>query len=148
MKNKTLLYINRVLAFIVFLVVLASLFFDYGVRQGVRQMLFEHYGIKPSTNIDYVPAFVLVTLYLVQLIFSHWFVGAVFYTKKPYIAAAIVPTAFIVFVWAVIGVGSLLGDFTLGTTLYIVLMCIITALTLAIGIIYFLAARKFEKNRI
>ena len=148
MKNKTLLYINRVLAFIVFLVVLASLFFDYGVRQGVRQMLFEHYGIKPSTNIDYVPGFVLVTLYLVQLIFSHWFVGAVFYTKKPYIAAAIVPTAFIVFVWAVIGVGSLLGDLALGTTRDIILMCIITALTLAIGIIYFLAARKFEKNRI
>ena len=148
MKNKTLLYINRVLAFIVFLVVLASLFFDYGVRQGVRQMLFEHYGIKPSTNIDYVPAFVLVTLYLVQLIFSHLFIGAVFCNKKPYIVAAIVPTAFIVFVWTVIGVGCLLGDLALGTTRDIILMCIITALTLAIGIIYFLVAHKFEKNQI
>ncbi len=148
MKNKTLLYLNRVLAFIVFLVVFGSIFFDYGVRQGIRQMLFEHYGIEPSTNTDYVLAFVLVALYLVQLIFSHWFVGAVFYSKKPYIAAAIVPTAFIVFVWTVIGVGCLLGDLALGTTRDIILMCIITALTLAIGIIYFLAALKFEKNQI
>ena len=111
-------------------------------------MLFEHYGIEPNTNTDYVLAFVLVALYLVQLIFSHWFVGAVFYSKKPYIAAAIVPTAFIVFVWTVIGVGCLLGDLALGTTRDIILMCIITALTLAIGFIYFLAALKFEKNRI
>lgn len=148
MKNKTLLYLNRVLAFIVFLVVFGSLFFDYGVRQGIRQMLFEYYGIEPSTNTDYVLAFVLVALYLVQLIFSHWFVGAVFYTKKPYIAAAIVPTAFIVFVWTVIGVGCLLGDLALGTTRDIILMCIITALTLAIGVIYFLVAHKFEKNQI
>ena len=148
MKNKTLLYVNRALSFIVFLVVFGSIFFDYGVRHGIRQMLFEHYGIQPSTNTDYVLAFVLVVLYLVQLIFSHLFIGAVFCNKKPYIVAAIVPMAFIVFVWTVIGVGCLLGDLALGTTRDIILMCIITALTLAIGFIYFLAALKFEKNQI
>ena len=147
MKNKTLLYINRALSFIVFLVVFGSIIFDYGVMQGTRQT-HEYYGNRSIARTNDAAAFLLVGIYFVQLIFSHLFIGAVFYSKKPYIAAAIVPTAFIVFVWMVIGVGCLLGDLALGTTRDIILMCIITARTLAIGIIYFLAALKFEKNQI
>ena len=147
MKNKTLLYVNRALSFIVFLVVFGSIIFEYGVMQGARQT-HEYYGNRSIARTNDAALFLLVGIYFVQLIFSHLFIGAVFCNKKPYIVAAIVPTAFIVFVWSVIGVGCLLGDFSLGTTFYIFLMCIITALTLAIGIIYFFAARKFEKNRI
>ena len=147
MKNKTLLYVNRALSFIVFLVVFGSIIFEYGVMQGARQT-HEYYGNRSIARTNDAALFLLVGIYFVQLIFSHLFIGAVFCNKKPHIVAAIVPTAFIVFVWTVIGVGCLLGDLALGATRDIILMCIITALTLAIGIIYFLVAHKFEKNRI
>lgn len=149
MKNKTLLYLNRVLAFIVFLVVFGSIFFDYGVRQGIRQMLFEHYGIEHAYMGDLSMLFVFAAFYLALLIIADWFIGAVFYSKKPYIVVAILSIAFITLMWAIFGLENLFGDPVGGfTTSDIIYDSIITALTLAIGIIYFLAALKFEKKQI
>ncbi len=150
MKNKTLLYLNRVLAFIAFLATFGKIFYEYGVHRGIEQMLFDHYGIEHAYMGDYTMLFVFAAFYLALLIISHWFVGAVFYSKKPYIIAAIISAGFIILMWAVFGLVYLLGDNVkfAGDTQDIIYLCIITVVSLAIGFIYFLSALKFEKNQI
>lgn len=149
MKNKTLLYLNRVLAFIAFLATLGKIFYEYGVHRGIEQMLFDHYGIEHAYMGDYTMLFVFAAFYLALLIISHWFVGTVFYSKKPYIIAAIISAGFIILMWAVFGLVYLFGDPIGGfTTSDMIYDCIITVVSLAIGFIYFLSALKFEKNQI
>ncbi len=148
MKNKKLLYLNRVLVFIAFLSTFGKILYEYGVNQGVRQMLFEHYEIEPNYVGDFTMLFVFAVFYLALLIISHWFVGAVFYSQKPYIFAAIMSVGFITLMWAVFGLEYLFGDPIGGfTTSDIIYDCIITIISLAIGFIYFLLALQFEKNR-
>mgnify|MGYP006886774621 CR=1 FL=1 len=77
MKNKTLLYINRLLAFIAFLAIFGKILYDFGAAQ-----VFEK-GFKPY--VDYTMAYVFIVFYLALLILSHCYVGAMFYSKKPYI---------------------------------------------------------------
>lgn len=147
MKNKTLLYFNRILAFIAFLATFGKIFYDYGVGQGVRQVLFEHYGTAPNYIADFTMLFVFAAFYLALLIISHWFVGAVFYSPKPYIIVAIISVGFITLMWAVFGLEYLFGDPIEGfTTSDIIYDCIITITSLAIGFIYFLSAFKFKAD--
>lgn len=149
MKNKILLYINKVLAFIAVLATFGKIFYEYGVHKGIEQMLFEHYGIEHAYMGDLSMLFVFAAFYLALLIIADWFIGAVFYSKKPYIVVAILSIAFITIMWVIFGLENLFGDSIGGfTTSDIIYDSIITALTLAIGFIYFLAALKFEKNQI
>lgn len=141
MKDKTLLYINRLLAFIAFLIVFGKVLYDFGADQ-----VFEK-GFKPY--VDYSMAYVFIVFYLALLIMSHCYVGAVFYSKKPYIIAGSISAGFITLIWAIVGLGFLIDDWTFaGTTGDIVFMCVITLLSLAIGAIYFASAITFEKNQI
>ena len=125
MKNKTLLYMNRLLAFIAFLIIFGRVLYDFGADQ-----VFEK-GFKPY--IDYTLAYVFIVFYLALLIMSHCYVGAVFYSKKPYIIAGSISAGFITFMWAIVGI-MYLSDNTMafaGTTGDIVFMCVITLLSLA-----------------
>ena len=142
MKNKTLLYINRLLAFIAFLAIFGKILYDFGAAQ-----VFEK-GFKPY--VDYTMAYVFIVFYLALLILSHCYVGAMFYSKKPYIIAGAISAGFITLMWAIVGI-MYLSDDTMtfaGTAGDIVFMCVITLLSLAIGAIYFLSALTFGKNRI
>ena len=147
MKNKTLLYINRILAFIAFLATFAKIFYEYGVHQGISQTLLDHYEIERNYVGDYTMLFVFAAFYLALLIISHRFIGAMFYSRKPYIIAAILSAGFIILMWAILGLEYLFGDPIGGfTTSDIIYDCVITVASLAMGFIYFLSAFKFKDN--
>lgn len=151
MKNKKLLYLNRILSFIAFLATFGKIFYDYGISQGVRQTLFDLNGIELDGRYtgDFTMAFVFAAFYLALLIISHWFVCAVFYSKKPYIIAAIISAGFITLMWAVFGLEYLFGDPIGGfTTSDIIYDCIITIISLVIGFIYLLLALKYKDDKI
>ena len=142
MKNKTLLYMNRLLAIIAFLIIFGRVLYDFGADR-----VFEK-GFR--NHADYTMAFLFIVFYLALLIMSHCYVGAVFYSKKPYIIAGSMSAGFITFMWAIVGI-MYLSDDTIafaGTTGDIVFMWVITLLSLAIGAIYFASAITFEKKRI
>lgn len=142
MKNKTLLYMNRLLAFIAFLIVFGRVLYDFGADR-----VFEK-GFR--NHADYTMAFLFIVFYFSLLCLSHFYIGTMFYSKKPYIIAGSISAGFITFMWAIVGI-MYLSDDTMafaGTTGDIVFMCVITLLSLAIGAIYFLSAITFEKNQI
>ena len=124
MKNKTLLYMNRLLAFIAFLIVFGRVLYDFGTDR-----VFEK-GFR--NHADYTMAYVFIVFYLALLIMSHCYVGAVFYSKKPYIIAGSISAGFITLIWAIVGLGFLIDDWTFGGTMGdIVFMHVITLLSLA-----------------
>ena len=134
MKNKKLLYLNRILAFIAFLFAFGRLCYELGSNK----------------ELDTVPMmFILAAFYLLLLIISHWLVGAVAYSKKPYIIAACISIGFIILMGIIYLITILSSNTpitTILTPLDIIYTCTITLISLAIGIIYLLLALKFKEE--
>ncbi len=134
MKNKKLLYLNRILAFIAFLFAFGRLCYELGSNQ----------------ELDTFPMmFILAAFYLLLLIISHWLVCAVAYSKKPYIIAACISIGFIILMGIIYLITILSSNTpitTILTTLDIIYTCTITLISLAIGIIYLLLALKFKEE--
>lgn len=134
MKNKILLYLNRILAFIAFLFAFGRLCYELGSNK----------------EVDTFPLmFILAAFYLLLLIISHRLVGTVAYSKKPYIITACISIGFIVLMGIIYLITILSADkpitvmVTLLDTIY---SCTITLISLAIGIIYLLLAFKFKED--
>ena len=134
MKNKKLLYLNRILAFIAFLFAFGRLCYELGSNK----------------ELDTFPMmFILAAFYLLLLIISHWLVGAVVYSKKPYIIAACISIGFIILMGIIYLITILSSNTpitTILTPLDIIYTCTITLISLAIGIIYLLLALKFKEE--
>lgn len=134
MKNKKLLYLNRILAFIAFLFAFGRLCYELGSNK----------------ELDTFPMmFILAAFYLLLLIISHWLVGAVAYSKKPYIIAACISIGFIILMGIIYLITILSSNTpitTILTSLDIIYTCTITLISLAIGIIYLLLALKFKEE--
>ena len=134
MKNKKLLYLNRILAFIAFLFAFGRLCYELGSNK----------------ELDTFPMmFILAAFYLLLLIISHWLVGAVAYSKKPYIIAACISIGFIILMGIIYLITILSADKPITvilTPLDIIYTCAITLISLAIGIIYLLLALKFKEE--
>ena len=134
MKNKKLLYLNRILAFIAFLFAFGRLCYELGSNK----------------ELDTFPMmFILAAFYLLLLIISHWLVDAVAYSKKPYIIAACISIGFIILMGIIYLITILSSNTpitTILTPLDIIYTCTITLISLAIGIIYLLLALKFKEE--
>lgn len=134
MKNKKLLYLNRILAFIAFLFAFGRLCYELGSNK----------------ELDTFPMmFILAAFYLLLLIISHWLVCAVAYSKKPYIIAACISIGFIILMGIIYLITILSSNTpitTILTPLDIIYTCTITLISLAIGIIYLLLALKFKEE--
>lgn len=134
MENKKLLYLNRILAFIAFLFAFGRLCYELGSNK----------------ELDTFPMmFILAAFYLLFLIISHWLVGAVAYSKKPYIIAACISIGFIILMGIIYLITILSSNTpitTILTPLDIIYTCTITLISLAIGIIYLLLALKFKEE--
>lgn len=134
MKNKKLLYLNRILAFIAFLFAFGRLCYELGSNK----------------ELDTFPMmFILAAFYLLLLIISHWLVGAVAYSKKPYIIAACISIGFIILMGIIYLITILSSNTpitTILTPLDIIYTCTITLISIAIGIIYLLLALKFKEE--
>ena len=134
MKNKKLLYLNRILAFIAFLFAFGRLCYELGSNK----------------ELDTFPMmFILAAFYLLLLIISHWLVGAVAYSKKPYIIAACISIGFIILMGIIYLITILSSNTpitTILTPLDVIYTCAITPISLAIGIIYLLLALKFKEE--
>ncbi len=132
MKYKTLLYLNRLLAFIAFLCAFGRLCYELGGNKDVG---------------SFALMFVYAIYYLLLLIISHRLVDAVIYTKKPYIIAASMSGGFIILMWALWLINLLCRDkpvTVIVSAIDVIYNCIITITSLAIGFIYFLLALKFK----
>ncbi len=132
MKNKNFLYLNRVLAFIAFLCAFGRLCYELGSDKDIN---------------SFVMMLVFAIYYLLFLIISHRLVGAVIYTKKTYIIAAIISIGFIVLMWVLYLITFLCSNKPVIVSLIdIIYSCTITLISLAIGFIYLLSAFKFKDD--
>ena len=134
MKNKNFLYLNRVLAFIAFLCAFGRLCYELGSDKDIN---------------SFVMMLVFAIYYLLFLIISHRLVGAVIYTKKTYIIAAIISIGFIVLMWVLYLITLLCSNkpvIVIVSVIDIIYSCTITLISLAIGFIYLLLAFKFKDD--
>ena len=132
MKNKSFLYLNRVLAFIAFLCAFGRLCYELGSDKDIN---------------SFVMMLVFAIYYLLFLIISHRLVGAVIYTKKTYIIAAIISIGFIVLMWVLYLITFLCSNKPVIVSLIdIIYSCTITLISLAIGFVYLLLAFKFKDD--
>lgn len=132
MKNKSFLYLNRLLAFIAFLCAFGRLCYELGRDKDIN---------------SFVMMLVFAIYYLLFLIISHRLVGAVIYTKKTYIIAAIISIGFIVLMWVLYLITFLCSNKPVIVSLIdIIYSCTITLISLAIGFIYLLSAFKFKDD--
>lgn len=132
MKNKILLYLNRVLAFIAFLCAFGRLCYELGSDKDIN---------------SFAMMLVFAIYYLLFLIISHRLVGAVIYTKKTYIIAAIISIGFIVLMWGLYLITLLCNNKPVIVSLIdIIYSCTITLISLAIGFVYLLLAFKFKDD--
>ncbi len=132
MKNKIFLYLNRVLAFIAFLCAFGRLCYELGSNKDINSCAM---------------MLVFAIYYLLFLIISHRLVGAVIYTKKTYIIAAIISIGFIVLMWGLYLITLLCNNKPVIVSLIdIIYSCTITLISLAIGFVYLLLAFKFKDN--
>lgn len=132
MKNKSFLYLNRLLAFIAFLCAFGRLCYELGRDKDIN---------------SFVMMLVFAIYYLLFLIISHRLVGAVIYTKKTYIIAAIISIGFIVLMWVLYLITFLCSNKPVIVSLIdIIYSCTITLISLAIGFIYLLLAFKFKDD--
>ena len=132
MKNKSFLYLNRLLAFIAFLCAFGRLCYELGSDKDVN---------------SFVMMLVFAIYYLLFLIISHRLVGAVIYTKKTYIIAAIISIGFIVLMWVLYLITFLCSNKPVIVSLIdIIYSCTITLISLAIGFVYLLLAFKFKDD--
>lgn len=132
MKNKNFLYLNRLLAFIAFLCAFGRLCYELGSDKDIN---------------SFVMMLVFAIYYLLFLIISHRLVGAVIYTKKTYIIAAIISIGFIVLMWVLYLITFLCSNKPVIVSLIdIIYSCTITLISLAIGFIYLLLAFKFKDD--
>lgn len=132
MKNKNFLYLNRLLAFIAFLCAFGRLCYELGSDKDIN---------------SFVMMLVFAIYYLLFLIISHRLVGAVIYTKKTYIIAAIISIGFIVLMWVLYLITFLCSNKPVIVSLIdIIYSCTITLISLAIGFVYLLLAFKFKDD--
>ena len=132
MKNKSFLYLNRLLAFIAFLCAFGRLCYELGSNKDIN---------------SFAMMLVFAIYYLVFLIISHRLVGAVIYTKKTYIIAAIISIGFIVLMWVLYLITFLCSNKPVIVSLIdIIYSCTITLISLAIGFVYLLLAFKFKDD--
>ena len=132
MKNKIFLYLNRVLAFIAFLCAFGRLCYELGSNKDINSCAM---------------MLVFAIYYLLFLIISHRLVGAVIYTKKTYIIAAIISIGFIVLMWGLYLITLLCNNKPVIVSLIdIIYSCAITLISLAIGFVYLLLAFKFKDD--
>ena len=132
MKNKIFLYLNRVLAFIAFLCAFGRLCYELGSNKDIN---------------SFAMMLVFAIYYLLFLIISHRLVGAVIYTKKTYIIAAIISIGFIVLIWGLYLITLLCNNKPVIVSLIdIIYSCTITLISLAIGFVYLLLAFKFKDD--
>lgn len=132
MKNKSFLYLNRLLAFIAFLCAFGRLCYELGSDKDIN---------------SFVMMLVFAIYYLLFLIISHRLVGAVIYTKKTYIIAAIISIGFIVLMWVLYLITFLCSNKPVIVSLIdIIYSCTITLISLAIGFVYLLLAFKFKDD--
>ena len=132
MKNKIFLYLNRVLAFIAFLCAFGRLCYELGSNKDIN---------------SFAMMLVFAIYYLLFLIISHRLVGAVVYTKKTYIIAAIISIGFIVLIWGLYLITLLCNNKPVIVSLIdIIYSCTITLISLAIGFVYLLLAFKFKDD--
>lgn len=132
MKNKNFLYLNRLLAFIAFLCAFGRLCYELGSDKDIN---------------SFVMMLVFAIYYLLFLIISHRLVGAVIYTKKTYIIAAIISIGFIVLMWVLYLITFLCSNKPVIVSLIdIIYSCTITLISLAIGFVYLLLAFRFKDD--
>lgn len=132
MKNKNFLCLNRLLAFIAFLCAFGRLCYELGSDKDIN---------------SFVMMLVFAIYYLLFLIISHRLVGAVIYTKKTYIIAAIISIGFIVLMWVLYLITFLCSNKPVIVSLIdIIYSCTITLISLAIGFVYLLLAFKFKDD--
>lgn len=132
MKNKSFLYLNRLLAFIAFLCAFGRLCYELGSDKDIN---------------SFVMMLVFAIYYLLFLIISHRLVGAVIYTKKTYIIAASISIGFIVLMWVLYLITFLYSNKPVIVSLIdIIYSCTITLISLAIGFVYLLLAFKFKDD--
>ena len=132
MKNKSFLYLNRLLAFIAFLCAFGRLCYELGSDKDIN---------------SFVMMLVFAIYYLLFLIISHRLVGAVIYTKKIYIIAASISIGFIVLMWVLYLITFLCSNKPVIVSLIdIIYSCTITLISLAIGFVYLLLAFKFKDD--
>ena len=132
MKNKSFLYLNRLLAFIAFLCAFGRLCYELGSDKDIN---------------SFVMMLVFAIYYLLFLIISHRLVGAVVYTKKTYIIAASISIGFIVLMWVLYLITFLCSNKPVIVSLIdIIYSCTITLISLAIGFVYLLLAFKFKDD--
>ena len=132
MKNKSFLYLNRLLAFIAFLCAFGRLCYELGRDKDIN---------------SFVMMLVFAIYYLLFLIISHRLVGAVIYTKKTYIIAASISIGFIVLMWVLYLITFLCSNKPVIVSLIdIIYSCTITLISLAIGFVYLLLAFKFKDD--
>lgn len=132
MKNKSFLCLNRLLAFIAFLCAFGRLCYELGSDKDIN---------------SFVMMLVFAIYYLLFLIISHRLVGAVIYTKKTYIIAAIISIGFIVLMWVLYLITFLCSNKPVIVSLIdIIYSCTITLISLAIGFVYLLLAFKFKDD--
>lgn len=132
MKNKSFLYLNRLLAFIAFLCAFGRLCYELGSDKDIN---------------SFVMMLIFAIYYLLFLIISHRLVGAVVYTKKTYIIAACISIGFIVLMWVLYLITFLCSNKPVIVSLIdIIYSCTITLISLAIGFVYLLLAFKFKDD--
>ena len=132
MKNKSFLYLNRLLAFIAFLCAFGRLCYELGSDKDIN---------------SFVMMLVFAIYYLLFLIISHRLVGAVILHKKTYIIAAIISIGFIVLMWVLYLITFLCSNKPVIVSLIdIIYSCTITLISLAIGFVYLLLAFKFKDD--
>lgn len=132
MKNKSFLYLNRLLAFIAFLCAFGRLCYELGSDKDVN---------------SFVMMLVFAIYYLLFLIISHRLVSAVIYTKKTYIITASISIGFIVLMWVLYLITFLCSNKPVIVSLIdIIYSCTITLISLAIGFIYLLLAFRFKDD--
>lgn len=132
MKNKSFLYLNRLLAFIAFLCAFGRLCYELGSDKDIN---------------SFVMMLVFAVYYLLFLIISHRLVGAVIYTKKTYIIAASISIGFIVLMWVLYLITFLCSNKPVIVSLIdIIYSCTITLISLAIGFVYLLLAFRFKDD--
>ena len=132
MKNKSFLYLNRLLAFIAFLCAFGRLCYELGSDKDIN---------------SFVMMLVFAIYYLLFLIISHRLVGAVVYTKKTYIIAASISIGFIVLMWVLYLITFLCSNKPVIVSLIdIIYSCTIKLISLAIGFVYLLLAFKFKDD--
>lgn len=132
MKNKSFLYLNRLLAFIAFLCAFGRLCYELGRDKDIN---------------SFVMMLVFAIYYLLFLIISHRLVGAAIYTKKTYIIAASISIGFIVLMWVLYLITFLCSNKPVIVSLIdIIYSCTITLISLAIGFVYLLLAFKFKDD--